>query len=445
MTDSPTPDPASEVFAEEARSAGLVIPPRRRFGIEQAALAFGISVLVIAASLGAGYAVGWLNPSRGSATGPVLAGPQDCAGNGSVVPLELAAEPNASTGLEPAWAALADPFANLTGSCLSVEVRDLGLEGLASLSVAGAIGPTIPGTYALANLSNETYSVPLLASPLVVLYNLGGATGPLNLTADALAGAYLGTVRTWSDPSFTSWNPGLHSDRAIVPFYLAGPSAANLLLSTYLSEENASFRSLVGSGESPAWPVGRSASSPAEMLSLVAATPGAIGYEPTNVCPSLPSPLGCALIEAANSSFAPATVPSVSAALNSTSASSAALHAEWANVTGVTLGSPGVYPMVELTYASVYRDLAKAYGSLLTPMQAKWLLTLLWWAASLETTLWATEHVVPAVEGDGYVPVPTSMEGTAQTTLGEVTYNGTSILFPNGEESGESGNETGEF
>ena len=78
-------------------------------------------------------------------------------------------------------------------------------------------------------------------------------------------------------------------------------------------------------------------------------------------------------------------------------------------------------------------------------MQAKWLLTLLWWVVSIETTSWATEHVVPNALSDGYVPAPVSIERTAQTTLAQVTYHGTSILFPNGEEGGESDNETGEF
>lgn len=442
----PSPlEAASDAFAEEARSAGLVVPPPRKFGAEQAVVALGISVLVLAAALGVGYAAGWLNPARSSSSGPVLAGPQDCGANGSAVPLVLADEPNASTGLDAAWAALADPFANLTGSCLSVEMHATGLDGLASLSVAGTIGPSIPEAGSLANLSSETYSVPLLASPLVVLYHLGGTTASLNLTADALAGIYLGTVRAWNDPSLTAWNPGLASDLPVTPFHLAGPSVANDLLSSYLSEENASFRTAVGSGVSPAWPVGPSASSPAEMLSQVAAMPGAIGYEPSNVCPSLPRSVGCAGLGSASASFTPATVASVLAALNSTSASTAAVGADWANVTGVTYGDPGAYPMVELTYASVYRDVAKAYGALLSPIQAKWLLTLLWWVASLETTTWATEHVVPSVLSDGYVPVPTSMEGMAQNTLALVTYNGTSILFPNGEEGGESGNDTGEF
>ena len=442
---SPVDRAASDAFTEEARSAGLVVPPPRRFGAEQVALALGISALVLAASLGVGYAVGWLNPARASPSGPALAGPQDCGENGSAVPLVLAAEPNASTRSEAAWSALADPFVNLTGSCLSVEMRAVGLAGLASLSVAGAIGPSIPENGTLANLSAETYSVPLLASPLVIIYNTGSSPSVLNLTPGALAGMYLGTVRTWSDSSLTEANPGLASDLSVAPFYLAGPSAANALLSTYLSEENASFRAAVGSGASPAWPVGQPVSSPAEMLSEVGATPGAIGYEPSNVCPSVAPPLACATIGSASGSFTPATEASVLAALNFTSSSAAAASADWANVTGVSYGNPNAYPMVELTYASVYRDLAKAYGPLLPPTQAKWLLTLLWWVASIETTPWATEHVVPNVLSDGYVPVPLSIEGTAQATLSKVSYNGTSILFPNGEEGGEGGNETGEF
>ena len=166
---SPTDPAASEAFAEQARSAGLDVPPPPRFGAEQVALALGISALVLAASLGVGYAVGWLNLVPSSSQGPVLAGPQDCGAGGSVVPLVLAVEPNASTGLDAAWQALAQPFANLTGSCLSVATRALSLQSLTSLSVAGAIGPSIPEPGAPANLSSETYSVPLLASLFVVI------------------------------------------------------------------------------------------------------------------------------------------------------------------------------------------------------------------------------------------------------------------------------------
>ena len=445
MSEPYGPDDASEAFADEARRAGIVVPPRRRFGTEQIAVALGISVLLVAASLGVGYVLGWMEPARGSVSGPHLAGPQDCGINGSTVSLALGVDPNASTQLEAASVSLAEPMVNLTGPCLSLGFLPSGPEALATLAVDVAIGPALSPTGLPADLSSQVYSVPVLAAPLVVIYHLNGSATELNLTADALAGAYLGTLRTWNASLLTEGNPGLRSDLAVVPFYLAGPSAANALLSEYLSKENASFRSAVPAGESPAWPAGRAASSPSEMLSLLAATPGAIGYEPSDVCPSLASPLHCARVQSSDSSFVPADLPSVRAAVNVTSASSAAIHADWSNITGVAFGNSSVYPMVGLTYATVYRDLAKSYGSLVTPVQAKWLLTLLWWTASVETTLWATDHVVPVVENEGYVPMTTSIEATAQATLAHVTYNGTSILFPNGEESGETGNETGEF
>jgi len=433
---------ATSRFEEAARSAGLVLPASRRINPWLALL---VAALIVTTSLAVGYSTGWMNLSR-SYPGPLSELP-GCSASGPGVTLTVATEGGSSAGLAVAWPSVATAFSTATGGCLSVvsSATSAGFAALSSQSIDALVGPALPGTGSTGGLASQTTDVPLFVSPLVVLVNAEGLSPELNLSAGALAGAYLGTVDRWNNTELTASNPGLRSTLNLTVVYLQGPSQANAVFSTYLAEWNATFRTEVGPGTNLSWPVGLAAGSPAGVESLVASTPGAIGYEPTDVCPSLPSGLLCAAVQAAPSTYVAPTPAEVVAAEEVEANSSAALAGSWANVTGVASTNSSVYPMVETTYAVVYRDLGTTYGNALGLNASKWLIALLFWVIS------STGGTAGRLAGlYGYVPLPSGFATTAEETDLNVTYYGGWILIPASalvEAPGESGGggETGEF
>jgi len=428
-------------FEDEARAAGLVLPPPRRL---RPGFAAAVMALLVIASLVLGYASGWANLSR-PPPDPLSEIPG--CGDG-LATLTVGTESNSSTDLNASWPALAGAFSEATGGCLSVRSmsESSGFEALSSRAVDALVGSELPAVTAPGNLSGATTDVPLLVAPLVVLVNDGGASPEVNLTADALAGIYLGHVTAWSDPLLASANPGLGSDLAVTPVYQTGPAASNLIFSSYLAQRNLSFRAAIVPSENISWPVGLPAASPAALVSLVEGTPGAVGYEPSDLCPSLPAAVVCASVEAMDGSFVAPDPGPVAAAADVEANSSAAGAGDWANVSGVAPANSSVYPMVETTFAIVYRDLGSTYGPSLGLNASKWLIALLFWIAS--DTGGTAGHILGPF---GYVALPSFLAIIAEEADLGVTYLGSWVLLPPGSvsegggEGGEGGGETGEF
>ncbi len=417
---------------------GLALPTARRFDPR---LVLAAIAVIVAASLLVGYGTGWMNLSRPAAN--PLAQLPGCPPTG--VTLGVATQADGASGLGTATEALESGFSTATGGCLAVALTadPSGFGALAARSVDAVIGPLPPSA---GELPGPFYQVPLLVSAVVVIVNTAGFASTLNLSAAALAGAYLGTLTSWDSPLLEASNPGLDSDLAVSVVHLAGPSEASALLSGYLSARNASFASAVGAGSNVSWPVGSTAASPAAMLNTLGATPGSIGYASTDVCPTLPAGLLCAALATGSSSYLAPSTAAVGAAANLLANSSAATGLHWANVSGLAAPSADVYPMLEITYAFVYRDLGTGYGGVLTLNESKWLIASLFWVAS-DTSSAAGPLVAPY----GYDPLPDIFGFEAEKTALSVTYEGGWVLLPpsavtpGDNEGGEGSGETGEF
>ena len=441
MAGRPVSEEQAARFAIEGSSAGLVVPPTIRW---DPALAAGVIALVVLASATVGYATDWVNLHR--PYGSPLSEVPGCPPGG--VALTLPTEANESAGLATVWPQLASGFSTSTGGCLTV-VGGPAANGFALLaggSAAGLVGPELPGSAGASDLSTRTTAVPLFVAPLVVIVNVDGLPAQLNLSAGALAGAYLGSATTWLAPVFTIGNPGLSAPLDVTVVHFDGPDEANAVLSTYLAQGNASFRADLAPGPNVSWPVGPGVASPAAMVAAVATTPGSIGYEPSDVCPSLPAEVVCAAVQAGPGAYVYPTPEAVEAAAALEANSTAVAEGDWANVTGVSLGNGSVYPMTETTYAVLYRDLGTAYGGALSLTASKWLITLLFWVAS-------DAGGVPGqtLASAGYLPLLGAFATASEEVDLGVTYLGSWIVLPPGSlpggdgEGGEGGGETGEF
>jgi ABC-type phosphate transport system substrate-binding protein len=59
----------------------------------------------------------------------------------------------------------------------------------------------------LKEMPHPVLHIPTVAGAVVLAYNLPELTQPLQLTPQALAGIFMGTVKTWNDPAIKAANP----------------------------------------------------------------------------------------------------------------------------------------------------------------------------------------------------------------------------------------------
>jgi phosphate transport system substrate-binding protein len=113
----------------------------------------------------------------------------------------------------------------------------------------------------------------------VPTYNLPGVNAALNFTPDALAGIFLGKVTKWNDPAIASANKGVNLPAEdIVVVHRSDGSGTTYIWTDYLSKISDEWKTKVGKGTSPNWPVGLGGKGNEGVTGLVKQTPNSIGY-----------------------------------------------------------------------------------------------------------------------------------------------------------------------
>jgi phosphate ABC transporter phosphate-binding protein len=120
---------------------------------------------------------------------------------------------------------------------------------------------------------------PTVLGGVVPIYNLPGLGRDLNLTPQALAGIYEGTIRKWNDPRIRESNHGVRlPDTEITVIRRSDGSGTTYVWTSYLSVTSPEWKSKYGSGTRVNWPVGTGAAGNDGMAQRVSETPYAIGY-----------------------------------------------------------------------------------------------------------------------------------------------------------------------
>ncbi|HXT38390.1 MAG TPA: phosphate ABC transporter substrate-binding protein PstS, partial [Candidatus Angelobacter sp.] len=77
--------------------------------------------------------------------------------------------------------------------------------------------------------------IPESAGPVCITYNLPELKQPLRLTAAALSGIYLGTIKNWRDPAIAHSNPGvILPNKTIIVVHRSEGSGTTNIFTTYL-------------------------------------------------------------------------------------------------------------------------------------------------------------------------------------------------------------------
>ena len=203
----------------------------------------------------------------------------------------------------------------------------------------------------LAAMPHPVLHVPMVAGAVVLAYNLPDLKQPLQLTPAALAGIFLGTVKSWNDPAIRSANRGVTlPTTAILPVHRSDGSGTSNIFTTYLSAVSPEWKSKVGANTSVSWPAGVGAKGNEGVSGQVKQTPGSIGY--VELAYAKQNALTVAKLQNASGAFIEPSLASTTAAIQG---SAQALTADVRSST-VNAAGPDAYPIAALTFILVYED-----------------------------------------------------------------------------------------
>lgn len=121
--------------------------------------------------------------------------------------------------------------------------------------------------------------IPMVAGAVVITYNVPGAAQGLQLTPDAIAGIFLGKIKTWNDPKITEHNPGINLPAAdIIVVHRSDGSGTSNIFTDYLSSISSEWKRKVGKGTSVSWPVGLGGKGNEGVAGTIKQTPHSLGY-----------------------------------------------------------------------------------------------------------------------------------------------------------------------
>lgn len=251
--------------------------------------------------------------------------------------------------------------------------------------------------------ADKVQLVPTVIGAVVLSYNLPGVSQPLKLDGATVANIYLGSIKKWDDPALKALNPGvLLPNKDIVVVYRADSSGTSGVFTDYLSKVSADWKSKVGSGTAPNWPVGQGGQGNPGVANLVKNTPNSIGY--VELTYALQNKLSFADLENSAGKFVKASIASASAA-----AAGVTLPDDYrvslTNATGAD-----AYPIATFTYLLLYKQDGKC--STQRPLA-----NLLWWAYN-DSGAQAT------VKELDYAPLPAELVSRVDTTLRSLKCDG---------------------
>jgi phosphate transport system substrate-binding protein len=130
----------------------------------------------------------------------------------------------------------------------------------------------------------DKHGFPILHFPTVLgaavpTYNIPGVTATLNFTPEVLAGIFLGKITMWNDPAIVAANKGVNLPaKGITVVHRSDGSGTTYIWTDYLSKVSEEWKSKVGTGASPNWPVGLGGKGNEGVTGQIKNAPNSIGY-----------------------------------------------------------------------------------------------------------------------------------------------------------------------
>ena len=286
--------------------------------------------------------------------------------------------------------------------------------------------PLTTAQYTALPSGSRLLTIPESDSGVVPAYNLPGITAHLNFTGDVLAKIFLGTITSWNDPAIASLNPAVTLPaQTIAVVHRSDGSGTMFTFTNYLSDSNAQWKSQVGTGTLPHWPVGTGCKGNEGVAGCIANTQYSIGpleiaYEITNK-----GAINYGAVQNHYGNFILANLTNIAEAVNVGVSSPNSVPAGgdvWTtfSIVNNVFNSTAkyIYPITTFTYFMVYQDLSASYAGT-SQAQA---------GATVNFINWVLTSGQSAGVSIGYPPLPASVIAIDHATLASITYNGASVL-----------------
>ncbi len=206
--------------------------------------------------------------------------------------------------------------------------------------------------------------LPVVLGSVAVAYNLPGKPA-LRLTADALAGIFLGEISRWNDPRLAAANPGVElPDLAIAVVHRSDGSGTTAIFTDYLAKVSPTWAAKVRHGTAVRWPIGIGGKGNEGVAGQLTTLPGAIGY--VELAYAFQNHLPTVELQNASGAWIKPSIASTTAA-----AAGVDLPPDL-RVSVTNSGNPAAYPIAGFTYLLVYRDQTD-------PVKGPALAHFLWW------------------------------------------------------------------
>ncbi len=246
----------------------------------------------------------------------------------------------------------------------------------------------------------QIFHIPMVAGAVVVVYNLDGVGKGLKLTADDVAGIFLGDIKSWNDPKLAQSNPGVTlPNTPIVVVHRSDGSGTTNIFTDYLTSVSTAWKAQVGVGKSVSWPVGLGGKGNEGVTGLVKQTPGSIGY--VELAYADKNNLAYASIQNKAGNF-------IEPSLEATSAAIAGKLSSMPKDFRVSIVNPdgaNAYSISGFTWILIYKNQKD-------PVRGKAVLNFLKWAIH-DGQKYAAEL--------GYAPLPNEIIGPIEEKLAQVT------------------------
>ena len=249
----------------------------------------------------------------------------------------------------------------------------------------------------------EILHIPTVLGAVVLTYNLPGMSQPLRFAPDVIADIFLGRIKKWNDPRIKADNPNANLQATdVVVVHRSDGSGTSAVFTDYLSKVSEEWKTKVGTGTSPNWPVGVGGKGNEGVTGQIKNTPNTIGY--VELAYASKNNLPVALIKNKAGQFMEPSFDAVTAA----AAESVANTPEDLRVSIVDAAGQQAYPISSYTYILAYKDQNNA-------AKGKALVDFLWWG------IHDGEQFAKDLQ---YAPLPPEIVKRAETKLNSMTSGG---------------------
>jgi len=371
--------------------------------------------IVISALLAACSSGGTTSP--GASTSGASMGPMDLSQVPPKPDYSGAITADGATFPQPVYEQWTQDYANETGIQISYTGGGSG-QGIKDITsnivqFAGSDAPMKDTEQATAESQNGTpiLHIPTVFGAIVIAYNVGGISKPINFSPDVIGRIYTGQITMWNDPQIVADNAGLNLPAlAITVAHRSDGSGTTNAFTSWLCAVSADWKAMVDpcSGKEVSWPVGLGGKGNAGVTSTVTTTPGAVGYIELSYAEQNNIPFGN--VRNSSGNWITPSLESVAAAANFTTIPDSLTFQAWD--TSVADG----YPITAATWILVYQQQDKVNPD---EQQAQ---------AVVHFLIWALNNGRDTANALGYATLPDALRTAALERIATITYSGTPIV-----------------